>query len=338
LPQAIATGDFSNVFQQAALGGATSAAGTALSSALSDSGFTPKQVQGAFTIAAQLASGNVDPRTLVSALGDLSGHPDADIAARAARTGIALSKVNPSNPASLSAVLGELTGLGKAIDNKGIKRLPGTTQGPTTSVTGGDLQGTGLSNVDDLLSTLPGVTGTLPSVTGSGAATADEIANIVANAPGFGATTPGLEIAPETDDELERFLATGMEGATTQVAGLPLVAVPAAVARVAPVAAEALMPAAMRFAANNPQFVTALAQSSNPIAQRLLAGLAASGVITLPGDTAAPDTGDETQRLLNRSPNLGTISRLPGSVATPRLLTNLCGHRINQILIRHAHL
>jgi hypothetical protein len=84
------------------------AAGSELSKSLEGSGFAPKQIQGALTVATQLASGNVI-KALVTALEEnlsLSGHPDADVATKAARTGIALSKANLNSPASLSAVLG----------------------------------------------------------------------------------------------------------------------------------------------------------------------------------------------------------------------------------------
>lgn len=109
--------------------------------------------------------------------------------------------------------------------------------------------------------------------------------------------------APQSVEELEAWLHQGsVEAPPVLMAGLPALAPVAAEALTAG-AARYLAPAAMRFAANNPQFAAALVQSSNPVAQALAAALGVTA-LTIPGSTTetAPDTGDEYSRLLVRYP------------------------------------
>jgi mucin-2 len=149
LPQAISTGDFSNVFKQAVLGGVTSAAGDVLSSTLSESGFTPGQIKGAITLATQLASDNPDPTAIANAAASMINHPNATVAARAVGVQQALERFR-DNPATIAGLISSVQGLAKAVDDSGVKRLPPTAVSPLQSVTGGDLQATGLSDVSGL--------------------------------------------------------------------------------------------------------------------------------------------------------------------------------------------
>ncbi len=149
IPGAIVSGDLGGLGQALLTGAVTSGVGSAAGQALSGTGITQQQVTSGLALAQQLQSGKPNISAIANAAAGLVNNPNATVAAKAISLMDTIQRAG-GNPMALMGIMeaaNQLSNAVNAAEQAGIKRLPGTVTGPTVSVTGGDLQSVGSTDL-----------------------------------------------------------------------------------------------------------------------------------------------------------------------------------------------